>query len=294
MLYRPAQQEVAFAWLLLAVVVIIFVGIGVYTAWRSRKEGIGRLVPRFLGIALGGFPIALALGGMMTSTTYTFPESYFTQGFSLGLGMLLIVVGNAISETIQGTHKKTTNQLKGTHWILFNVIPAAGVGYLLTQIKIFPVFVPGMLLAVAACQWLVLKDVFPVSPWWLLCALFTSIGYFLYPSGNLTIGFYIGGILMVIFQYFLLRPHNSEGALFFAVVTLLSWLIFGNMFDYVLGAAVSDKTSDFFVPRELRVISYYGLVTIWSSVLVGLVSARFVKSIPETETISGNHNEIDK
>jgi hypothetical protein len=212
----------------------------------------------------------------------------------IGLSTLIIATGNSISETIQRTDTKKANQLNGTHWILVNAISAAGVGYLLTKIKIFPVFVPGMLLTVAACQWLVLKDVFPVSPWWLLCALFASIGYFLHPSGNLTIGFYIGGILMVIFQYFLLRPHNSEGALFFAAVTLLSWLIFGNMFDYVLGAAVRDKTSDFFVPLELRVISYYGLVTIWSSVLVGLISARFVKSIPETETISGTHNETDK
>lgn len=149
-----------------------------------------------------------------------------------------------------------------------------------------PVFVPVMLMAVAACQWFPLKKVLPVSLWWLLSALFASLGYFTNLAGNLAIGFYTGGILMAAFQYFLLRKHNPQGGLFFAMATLFCWWLFGSFFYYVLGAAVSDRTSRLFVPMELRVLSYYGLVITWSSVLVGLIAARFIKPADTTPTLS--------
>ena len=44
MFFRPAQQEVAFAWMIISVVTIIFVGIGVYYVWRSRKQGFGSYI----------------------------------------------------------------------------------------------------------------------------------------------------------------------------------------------------------------------------------------------------------
>ena len=140
MLFRPVQQEAAFFSLVLLVVPVIFVGIGVIIAWRSRKEGFRSLVPKFLGIVLGGIPIAYAFGAMMISTAYNYPESFLTQGVALGVGMLIIAIGNAISENFQGPDKKRNNQLKGSHWIILNTLPAAGIGYLLIHMNFMEQF----------------------------------------------------------------------------------------------------------------------------------------------------------
>lgn len=86
MYFRPVQQEIAFSGMVISMVTLLFVAVGVISAWRSRQEGIGSLMLKVLGFALGGFPIAFALWTMLTSTAYNFPESYLTQGFLLGVG----------------------------------------------------------------------------------------------------------------------------------------------------------------------------------------------------------------
>lgn len=290
MLLQPVRQEGAFIVLTLWVVPILFGGISIFFAARAFKHQKWSVVPRVVGVILGSLPAALAFGAMMTSTGYTFPESYLFQGFLLSFGVLCIAIGDAISESMQRTEKKKAYQFKGTHWILMNAVPAAGVGYLLSEKKFFLAFVPVMLLTAAACQWLLLKRVYPVSPWWLLSAVFWSAGYFTDLAENLMIGFYIGGVLMAAFQYYLLRPHDSNGAVLFALAVLFSWWVFGSLLKYVAGSysTPANVNSAYYVPRELRVLSFYGLVTIWSSVIVGPVAAWALKPRDEKDSLSNN------
>ncbi|HAV75848.1 MAG TPA: hypothetical protein DCX53_00695 [Anaerolineae bacterium] len=285
-------METTFLWMLLLVVPIILIIISVVIFLRNRKKGLGSVISRIVGMILGGIPIAAAFAGMMISAPYTFPESHLFQGFFLGFGILILAVGNAHSERVQFSDKKKAYQLKGTHWALVNIIPAVVVEYLLIQIGVS--FVPAILIAVAVGQWFLLKQIFPVSPWWLLWALFASFGYYTNLAESQTVGFYIGGILMAIFQYFLLKPHNSEGALLFAGASLLSWLFLGSLFDYILGPTSNDIYSEFYIPLDILALSYYGQVIIWGSVLVGLVAKWTLIPQAETQTLSETQTRTDK
>ena len=255
--------------ILVVVSLVVLIIISIFVAYTNRKQRIGSVISRIVGIVLGGILITFAFAVMMTAYARDYPESFFFEGGGLGLGALIIAIGNSIAERVQTSSEKKTYNLKGTHWVIVNVIPTVVVGYLLTIVGIG--IVPVMLLVVAVSQWLLLKQVFPVSPWWILSALFASLGYFTFLAGNLTLGFYIGGVLMAALQYFLLKPHNSKVALFFAVMTLIGWIISEEMFKNLYYDVSLDPHG------YLLVLSYHGLVIIWSSVLVGPVAARTLK-----------------
>lgn len=292
MLLRPLQQEGAFMALIIWVVPVVFLAIGVFLAGRASGEGIARQVPRVLGWFLGGFPLGVAMGAMITSTYYTYPESYLGQGFLVGLGVTLIALGDAVSERV-GAPPRAGSRFKATHWILMNAVPAAGISYLLSEMNWVPDFIPAITLVVSACQWLYLKEIFPVSPWWLITVPLASIGTFTYPSGNLALGFYGGGILMVAAQYLLLRRHHPRGALWYAGISLLSMWAFGSLLDYIPGNRTRNYnlSPDFYVEPEMLLLSFYGLVITWSSVLVGVVAARALRPVEEPPAVSAAPEE---
>jgi hypothetical protein len=68
------------------------------------------------------------------------------------------------------------------------------------------------------------------------------------------------------------------------------------MFDYIPGSTLTyrDSSSDFYVPLDMLVLSYYGLVIIWSSVLVGLVAARVLRPQVEMQSLSETQTGTDK
>ena len=294
MVLRPVQQEGAFLMMILWVVPIIFVGISVFIAWRARKQGVGGVVPRVLGIVLGGLPIAYAFGGMMISPPYSFPESFFMQGIALCVGTFFIAAGNAVAERSQRQDKEQPSELKGTYWVMVNTIAAVVSGYMLSLIGLG--FSPVLWLVVGAAQWLLLRQIISISPLWVLGALFASLGYFTDLAGNLTLGYYIGGLLMVGLQWIFLKPHNPKGAAWFAGATLVGWIIFGGMFDYIPGSTSTYRytSSGYYVPLDMLVLSYYGLVIIWSSVLVGLVAARVLRPQVEMQSLSETQTGTDK
>jgi len=100
---------------------------------------------------------------------------------------------------------------------------------------------------------------------------------------------------MVGVQWFLLKPHSSKGALWFAGAMLASWIVLGSFFDYIPGSTLTfDRSPDqFFVPKDMLVLSYYGLVTIWGSLLVGLVAGRIV-SPKDVLSSTGSQADADE
>jgi len=93
---------------------------------------------------------------------------------------------------------------------------------------------------------------------------------------------------MVGVQWFFLKSYTPKGAAWFAGATLVGWIIFGGLFDHIPGFELTYRncSSDFYVPLDLVVLSYYRLVIIWSSVLVGMVAARVSRPQEEMQSVS--------
>jgi len=154
MLLSPVQQEVMAAMMLMGFALIAFIVIGVITGWLARKQGIGGVVPRVLGVLLSGVPFAIAVGTMVAASTYNFPEAFFQQGMFLCAAAICIAVGNAIAEKAQNQENKHPGALKGSWWVIITIAAATISGYVLWRIGWG--LVPVMLLLVAVAQWFLL------------------------------------------------------------------------------------------------------------------------------------------
>lgn len=248
MLFRYLYQEVAAMIMIAGIIIIFLVGIGIFVAWFSRSQGAWGVVPRFLGFIIGGPPIALALAGMLGTPGYSYSGTLFSSGFLLFIGATILGIGN---EVANHKTKKAVVNLNGAFWISANTAAVIVSYYILDILR--SNYLPALWLVVYIAQWILLRFVIRVSPLWILGTLFPTLVYYI------DLNFYICAVLMACWQWFILQSQNPKGALWFSGISLVGWIYFYRMWE--------------FLPNFYEI----GVIIIWSSILVGIIAARFIR-----------------
>ena len=279
MLFHPVQQDVTLGLIGSFIVIIIFVFIGllvgVFVAWRYWEKGVWGVLPRLVGFGVGCYFLSSATRNILVAMSYHFPDVIFRSGIYICLGAAAIGIGNEVADRKTDKKNSWPRFLKGSFWVIANSFAALISLFTLWKLDKYDTnFAPVIWLTVFIFQWLLIRQVIPISPWWIASSILLSLEQFIHIPVIYDWEFLIFGILAAVLQWYLLKKHNPLGAIWFVFATLAGWIIFGKLFYY------------------LSRLSQIGMVIIWSSMLVGVVATRFIRpvdNIPDEKFTIGDN-----
>jgi hypothetical protein len=160
---------------------------------------------------------------------------------TIGIALVSAIVPRIIKQAEKGI--ASLDSVPWLNWILAGLVGGALGGIASGLLGLIPLGLGGFGnwavygAALGLLQWFVLGDYRPVSPWWPLVTTaawtLAAVGEIL---GGLVFAFILAGIMVGVFQFFLLKEYPNAGV--WIIGNLLAWPIAGAT-GYLVGTLIT-------------------------------------------------------